>query len=279
MVNVEGRVVCRYCINNEDEDMQRIMRSTVDEVLEERERNRGGRPSREQLAEVIQIFQQATGLSERCFRRCDATRRNWQRCARVCIQENAHWGGCLCIRHFSGNPFTRPNEEVTSASVKMLRPAEEIGEGLTPEEKEEFERLLQQRAARDARIRELEEERRELEKQLREEGVVESDEEEVREDENLCIEEAVEKRLNRWGYSWTDPDQHEFVKRFEEECAVEVELRTLKQEVKEKAKTLRKIYQDRKTKEEENQRDYRLRTFQLQIKKQNDEVRAHMEEQ
>ena len=131
----------------------------VDEVQEERERNRGGRPSREQLAEVNQIFQQATGLQERCFRRCDGIRRSWQRCARVCLQENTHWGPCLCIKHFSGNPFTRPSEEVTSASVKMPRPADEVQGGLTAEEEEEFERLKQQQAKRDARIREIEEER------------------------------------------------------------------------------------------------------------------------
>ena len=208
VVNVEGRVVCRHCINHEDQDIQEVMRNIVDEVVEERQRNREGRPSREQLKEVNLIFQQATGLQERCFKRCDTTKRNWQRCSRVCIQESTHWGACLCIKHFSGNPFTRPNEGVTSASVKMLRLAEEeLGEGLTPEEKEEYERLLQQKAKRDARIRELEEERREIERQLREEGIVESDEEEEnRQDEHLCIEDSVGKRLNRWGYSWYDDE-------------------------------------------------------------------------
>jgi len=256
VVNGEGRIVCRHCISNEDPDIQEVMKTIVDEVIEERDRNRERKPSREQLKEVNLIFQQATGLQERCFKRCDMTKGNWQRCSRICIQEVTHWGACLCIKHFNGNPFTRPNEGVASASVKMIKPADEGIEGLTPEEREEHQRLLQQKAARDARIRELEEERRELERQLREDGIVSDEEEEIRQDEHLSIEEAVQKRLERWGFTWDDEDQTLFLKKFQEECEVEMQLRTLKQEVKEKAKELRRIYHERKPRKKRTKENF-----------------------
>ena len=160
----------------------------------------------------------------------------------------------------------------------MIRPADEGIEGLTPEEREEYQRLLQQKAARDARIREIEEDRREMERQLREEGLMSDEEVEVTGNEYESIEIDVERMLNRWGYSW-DGEQHEFLRRFEEECAIEKEIRTLKIELRERAGRLRRIFQDRRAREEENQREYRMSLYELGRKKQNDEILAHIEEQ